>query len=125
MTDDTVTGRRLAVVSRWIDDHPPNRARSAEAQLWSRCAKVGEEFGEVVAAIIALTGQNPRKPADGNIGAVVDELLDVALTALAAVEHIDGNRGDSMRLLNTYITLRMKRVGLPDPVGEFAAARSS
>jgi hypothetical protein len=103
---------QLAAISRWVDEHPPNKARDAEAQLWGRCAKVTEEAGEVIAALIAMTGQNPRKGTHGCVADVLDELLDVAATALAAVEHIDGNRGESVQMLREHVDGLTERAGL-------------
>ncbi|MET9878567.1 MazG-like family protein [Actinacidiphila glaucinigra] len=48
-------------VSRWIDAHPDNRDRDPEALLWGRVTKVGEEAGEVIAALVGATGHNPRQ----------------------------------------------------------------
>lgn len=87
--------KELALISAWVDDHPENVARDAEARIWGRVAKVGEEFGEVIAAFIGATGQNPRKGVTHDMDDVVKELLDVALTALAAVESLVGNDGSS------------------------------
>lgn len=85
---------RLMELSAWID--AGNADRGHEAQLWGRCSKVAEECGEVVAALIGATGQNPRKGVTHSIDDVVKELFDVAVTALAAVEHIRGNDGGSI-----------------------------
>jgi hypothetical protein len=108
----TETGTLLAALSRWVDDHPANAARSSESQLWGRTAKIAEENGEVIAAIIGATGQNPRKGVTHTMDDVVAELLDVAVTALAAVEHIVGNDGSSMRLLNEKIAEVAARAGV-------------
>lgn len=106
------TAETVAALSRWIDGHPPNRARDREAALWGRVTKVAEESGEVVAALIALTGQNPRKPADGSLADVEKELLDVALTALAAVEHLRGNDGSALAALDAHAAAVAVRAGL-------------
>ena len=104
--------KELAEISRWVDDHPANKARSPEAQLWGRVSKVAEEHGETIQALIAVTGQNPRKPASGSMDQVVKELLDTAVTALAAVEHIDGNSGQSLIMMVDHILVLMDRGGL-------------
>jgi len=52
-----------------------------------RVGKVHEEIGEAWAALIALWGQNPRKPR-GNEADLRGELYDVALAALVAAESI-------------------------------------
>lgn len=110
--DPRPTATTLAALSRWIDEHPPNAARDREAALWGRLAKVTEEAGEVVAALIAVTGQNPRKPAGGALADVEKELLDVALTALAAVEHLRGNDGGALAALDAHAAAVAARAGL-------------
>lgn len=102
----------LAALSRWIDEHPANAARDREAALWGRLSKVTEEAGEVVAALIAVTGQNPRKPPSGSMADVEAELLDVAVTALAAVEHLRGNDGSSTAALEAHVRALAVRAGL-------------
>ena len=106
------TAATVAALSRWIDEHPANAARDREAALWGRVTKVAEESGEVVAALVALTGQNPRKPADGSLADVESELLDVALTALAAVEHLRGNDGSALAALDGHVARVAERAGL-------------
>lgn len=107
-------GGRLAALSTWIDAH--NADRHPEAQLWGRVAKVGEEHGEVIEALIAATGQNPRKPQDpAAMGRVVKELLDTALTALAAAEHLTGNTGKSVVMLADHVGRVHTRAGLDTP----------
>ena len=93
--------RNLAAISAWVDygnDH-----RDHEAITWGRLAKITEEAGEVIAAFIGATGQNPRKGITHGMGDVESELLDVALTALAALEHLTGNEGRSMGMLSEHI----------------------
>lgn len=92
----------LAALSAGFDAH--NADKDPQAVTWGRISKVGEEFGEVIAAYISHTRQNPRKAArQAPITDVVDELLDVAVTALGAVEHLTGNEKKSMRLLRGKI----------------------
>lgn len=112
MTTTQDAAARLAALSTWVDSHPPNRDRDPEAQLWGRCAKVAEESGEVVQALIAATRQNPRKPQSGCVDDVVKELLDVAVTALGAVEHILGNDGGSLDMMFNHLAYLTDRVGL-------------
>jgi hypothetical protein len=109
MTD---AGRQLAALSRWIDTHPANAARDPEAQLWGRVSKVSEETGEAIAALIGATGQNPRKGLTHTMDDVVAELLDVAVTALCAVEHVRGNTGGSLDELVAMIDRTVLRAGL-------------
>ena len=101
---------QLVALSRWID--APNAHRDAEAQAWARLAKVGEEHGEVVAAYIGAIGQNPRKGVTHTLADVTDELLDVALTALAAVEHLRGHDGRALELLEAKLEAVARRAGV-------------
>lgn len=57
------------------------------AQDWARVAKVSEEAGEAIAALIAYTGQNPRKGVCGSLDDLLGELADVFCTGLAAIQH--------------------------------------
>lgn len=103
------TGNNLALLSRWIDD--ANGHRDSEARTWGRLAKIGEEFGEVIAAYIGVTNQNPRKGITHTDVDVRGELLDVAVTALAAYEHMTGNGGRSIYALTDHIDHLMHRTG--------------
>ncbi len=111
----TDTNALVRAMSRWIDGSPENRARTPEALLWGRVAKVAEESGEAVAALIGATGQNPRKGVSATMLDVERELLDVALTALCAVEHLhaaDDAPADVMGLLAAHVEAVARRAGL-------------
>lgn len=132
------TARQISELNAWIDKSDANAARDPEAATWGRLAKVAEEHGEVleayiaaqgsaigrtIAAYIGFTGQNPRKGFVGEIADVRKELLDVALTALCAVEHLDvaeSGRGPGMALsaLYRHIETVHRRAGLScaDPI---------
>lgn len=97
MPDSEPAQEALIELSEWID--AGNAHRDTEAIAWGRLAKVGEEFGEVIAAWIGYTGQNPRKGRTHRKDDVIEELLDVAVAALGAVEHLDRHRGQSIEIL--------------------------
>lgn len=97
-------------LSQWIDK--ANAHRDKEAQTWKRLSKVAEECGEVIAAYIGVTGQNPRKGEFGSLADVRKELLDVALTALCAYEHLDEHLGYSLIDLMIHIHDVSGRAGL-------------
>jgi hypothetical protein len=107
-------GVLLARISNWIDSGNRALGRSSEALTWGRLAKIAEEGGEVVAAFIGATGQNPRKGVTHTIEDVKRELLDVALTAVAAYEHLDDNQGRSLDALDVHIRHVAERAGLVD-----------
>lgn len=106
-TDDQ---ENLIALSKWID--AGNEHRDPEAITWGRLAKIMEEGGEVIEAYIGLTGQNPRKGATHSREDVLDELLDVAITALGAYEHLDEHRGESIRELGLKLTKIVERAGI-------------
>lgn len=106
----------LTAISRWIDEYGPNAGRPLEAQLWGRTMKGGEEHGEVVEAMIAYTGQNPRKPAVEYLNLVEKELLDEAVAALGAVQHLRDKHGHGgpppLEALHAHIEFVYRRAGL-------------
>lgn len=104
----TETQDDLIRLSKWIDAH--NAHRSEEFNMWSRTTKVTEEAGEVQKALRAYYGENPRK-SEGldDIVPVIEELLDTAVAALGAVEHILGHNGDSFELLESHIKYMARR----------------
>lgn len=88
-----------AAISAWIDSSSAYVGIDQEAHRWRRVAKVGEEAGEVISALIGTIGENPRKGKTHTDDDLIGELLDVAFCALAAVEHLTGNSGASEVLL--------------------------
>lgn len=110
--EDIHPSRVLADISHWIDTNQ-DTPLPHEADTWARLAKIAEECGEVIAAFIGYTGQNPRKGVTHTLLDVKKELLDVALTALAAYEHLDDNAGyTSMQALTNHITDTARRAGI-------------
>jgi NTP pyrophosphatase (non-canonical NTP hydrolase) len=57
------------------------------AQHWGRVAKIGEELGEAIEALIGCTGQNPRKGFSKEWDDLYGELADVVMTAILALQH--------------------------------------
>lgn len=106
----TTLGQQIAALSTWVDR--ANAHRDPEAQEWGRIGKIGEEFGEVIEAYIGLTGQNPRKGTTHTADDVLKELLDVAVTALGAWEHLTGNTGRVMAEFDTFVDGLVKRAGI-------------
>lgn len=100
----------LVRLSQWID--AVNADRDGEAVTWGRLAKLTEESGEVIAAFIGATGQNPRKGVTHTIADVGDELLDVAITALGAYEHLTDHQGLALRRLTEKINAVAARAGV-------------
>lgn len=100
----------LVALSEWID--AGNAHRDSEAVTWGRLAKIAEENGEVIEAFIGWTGQNPRKGVTRDREQVEKELLDVAITALGALEHLRGHDGQALALLDAAIVSVAARAGV-------------
>jgi NTP pyrophosphatase (non-canonical NTP hydrolase) len=123
----------LAALNRWIDSAPANADRPREVVSVERIAKLQEEVGELarelmpfqlqisassgqaMEALLAFTGGNPRKGRTGDLLAVRHELLDVALTALCAVEHLDGGGGTAWDALVGHMAAVAARAGIITP----------
>lgn len=97
----------LARLSQWLDD--ANTLRAPEAVTWHRVMKIAEETGEVTKAMMGWTGANPRKGVTHGVSDVINELLDVAVTALCAAEHLTGNEGRSTDLLLDHVDFLVER----------------
>lgn len=102
-TAPTRSSRELAAISAWLDGSPSYVALDPEAHLVRRCVKAGSEFGEMLDALYGSLGENPRKGVTHTRHDLRRELLDVATAALGAVEHLEGNVGTALALLDAHI----------------------
>jgi hypothetical protein len=82
--DVTAIWREIDTITRWID----GKNGRDDREITLRIMKIGEEFGEVVAAHIGMVGQNPRKGKCATVGDLTDELCDVAITAMVALNTV-------------------------------------
>ncbi|WP_166905968.1 MazG-like family protein [Mycobacterium sp. DL440] len=73
----TTTNEAIAEITDWIDSH--------NTPLWAQIMKVSEEAGEAAQIYLNYSGMNPRKGKCAQQSDVVDELADVALSALVAI----------------------------------------
>jgi hypothetical protein len=75
-------------VDEWLDSDVAAEYRAQPlSQDWARVAKVAEEVGEAIDALIGCTGQNPRKGHYGEPEDLLAELADVAVTGMFAIQH--------------------------------------
>jgi NTP pyrophosphatase (non-canonical NTP hydrolase) len=72
------------------------------AQDWARVAKIAEEAGEAVDALIGMTGQNPRKGYYAEGADLLDELADAAFTAVYAIQHFTKDIAVTRRALERH-----------------------
>jgi NTP pyrophosphatase (non-canonical NTP hydrolase) len=89
--------------ANWLDEH--NGAGHTE--IMARILKVTEEAGEVAAAWIGATGQNPRKGITHTYGDVAAELADVVFTALVAIDSLGFDPADVVAACAAKVTGRL------------------
>lgn len=100
----------LAGIDTWLDDNCADQYKDQPlAQDWARIAKLQEEAGEAIQKFIGYTGQNPRKGVCNSQDDVLDELADVAVTAMAAIQHFTKDADLSWNLFfGKLITVKMR-----------------
>jgi hypothetical protein len=99
----------IAAIIAWIE-----RANGeSEHEDSMRVMKIGEEYGEAVAAYIGMTGQNPRKGVTHSKADLLAELADVAVTALCAMQHFTGNAEVTRGFLAGKIASIISRADIP------------
>lgn len=76
--------QHVRMITAWLDKES---AATGDVRIL-RCFKIAEEMGEVTAAIIGVTGQNPRKGITHTWEDVQEELCDVILAAMVALDSV-------------------------------------
>jgi hypothetical protein len=72
----------------WLDDMAGlDYQEQPLAQDWARAAKIAEELGEVIAALIGYIAQNPRKGHTHNRADMLNEIADVVITGILSIQH--------------------------------------
>lgn len=103
----------VAMLDEWLDNHVSEWYRQEPlGQHWARIAKVGEEYGEAVAAFIGHTGQNPRKGFTHTRRDVLDELVDVYITAILAIQHFTKDTAVTEQIISERWEYRKKAAKL-------------
>jgi len=104
------------MLDEYLDEMVSDRYKEQPlAQDWARIAKIGEEYGEVVDAFIGVTGQNPRKGIYGSEDDVDNELVDVLITAVLALQHRTKDIRRTALIINDRFIYRMNKAGLGIP----------
>jgi hypothetical protein len=88
----------------WLDsDVAPHYRVQPLAHLWARVTKVCSEAGEVMDALSALTGENPRKGVCGTEAELRAELGDAACAAILAIQHLTGDTAATWTVLSAAL----------------------
>ena len=98
----------MARINRWLET--ANGLSAHEDSM--RVMKVGEEFGEAVAAYIGMTGQNPRKGVTHTSDDLAAELADIAVTAMCALVDFCPGATDAYRAMIARAHLASKIDGI-------------
>lgn len=103
---------KILALDTWLDRNCSDVYKQQPlAQDWARVAKAGEEVGEAIEKLISYTGQNPRKePKPEAYYEMLDELSDVALTALLAITHFTKDTRTTEAILNDRLTYLYERI---------------
>lgn len=103
----------IEILDQWLDSKvAPDYQAQPLAQHWARIAKVAEETGEAIQALIGWTGQNPRKGITNSVADVTDELADVVITGILAMQHFIHDADMVARLIDAKLDYQCKRAGL-------------
>lgn len=98
-------------IDTWLDEKVgPAYDGHPLAQDWARISKVTEEAGEAISAFIGVTGQNPRKGITHDMDDVLNELADVAMTAILAMQHFTKDTAETRNWLRYRIDRLAARV---------------
>lgn len=82
------------------------------AQDWARVSKVIEELGEAIQCLIGWSGQNPRKGIYSSHHDMVNELCDVIITGVLAVQHFTKDEPTTYKYLHDRWDYRLRKAGL-------------
>jgi phosphoribosyl-ATP pyrophosphohydrolase len=108
---DTIDWQAVKSIDEWLDAYAGLKYQDQPlAQDWARLAKIMEEGGEAVQAFIGLTGQNPRKGVTHTSDDVLNELADVAFTAVFCMQHFTKNTDEVRRILRVKLAKIATRV---------------
>ncbi len=83
---------------------------AGECSHWARISKVAEELGEAIQAFIGYTGQNPRKGVVNSRNDVLNELADVIMTGILAMQHFVKDPYEVRQILREKLAAIEKRV---------------
>lgn len=92
----------IADITAWLDES--NSAGPHEDSM--RVLKLTEEAGEAAAAYIGMVGQNPRKGVTHTLDDLLNELADVAVTALCAMQHF--TQGEDVT--RAYVAAKVQKI---------------
>ena len=104
----------IELLDRWLDQNVAEPYREQPlAQDWSRVAKVIEELGESIAALIGYTGQNPRKGVTDTEEHMLDEIADTLIACVLAIQHFTKDTARTTAIVDNRWQYRLTKAKLP------------
>jgi NTP pyrophosphatase (non-canonical NTP hydrolase) len=132
LEEDSIDWQAVEAIDRWLDAYAGQLYQDQPlGQDWARLGKVIEELGEVIQAIIGLTGQNPRKGVTNGKDEVLSELADVAFTAIFCLQHFTKDTQEVRDILRGKLSRIKTRVphassaGHPSHVADTEPSRAA
>ena len=109
-----VEADQITDIDEWLDSSVADRyQRESLGQDWARVSKAAEEVGEAIEALIAWTGQNPRKPQrDEARSELLKELADVALTGIYGIQHFTKDADETLRIVRQRLARHHERMSV-------------
>jgi hypothetical protein len=108
---DTIDWQAIRFIDEWLDEMvSADYHNQPLAQDWARVAKVSEECGEAIQALIGYTGQNPRKGKSGSQGDLLNELADIVMTGILALQHFTKDTGLTKAVIRAKLRAIEERV---------------
>lgn len=109
---------RLLMIIREVDAYLDARTAAGYrdqplALHWSRITKVCSEAGEVMDALSAATGENPRKGVHGDWDQVAGELGDVLCAAAFGIQHITKDEARTRKVILAAFEKAYSRIEVP------------
>ncbi len=98
----------VADVTAWLDSSNPTGPHEDAM----RVLKLAEESGEAAVAYIGMVGQNPRKGVTHTRDDLLNELADVAITALCAIQHFTQDETATRSVLAAKLERIITRSGI-------------
>jgi len=98
----------VADITAWLDNSNPTGPHEDAM----RVLKLLEEAGEAAAALIGVQGQNPRKGKTHTQDDLLNELADVAITALCAMQHFTQDKAVTRAYLAAKVHGIITRSGI-------------
>lgn len=103
----------VTALDEWLDANVSQPYKDQPlAQDWARVGKVIEELGEAISDLIGWSGQNPRKGVYSTHHDMVNELCDVVITGILAIQHFTKDEVTTFKYLHERWDYRLRKAGL-------------